>query len=120
MSHHSVCAKSYAFDEPVSVLVNMGWDRALQGYYMYIESDCIKHTDDEGRLYDNLADVGLTPDLGYFLRKHIELKIIVPLGIVDGVIRDRVNDVVNQSKDWKTVDVPDGFSGYEQYYKDYL
>ena len=76
------------------VVVLMGWDRPLQGYFMVIEySDEAGVMDDE-YLYDNLNDpalscyMGLPPTADHFLGKLTSLGLSLPEQMVAGVLDD--------------------------------
>lgn len=81
--------------EPVLVL--MGWDRPLQGYFMVIESAR------RGKyLYSNLADralarcAGLSRSLDYFVEKLRELGVSVPARMLSEIRADAGSNVGNR------------------------
>ena len=96
MSQHTVT--SFHEGQPVTIL--MGWDRALQGFFMVIE-----HQSREGPLYSNLDDPGLVdhrglpPTIEPFARQLQTLQIEVPLAMLEAVELDGILDVGNRFVD---------------------
>lgn len=81
--------------QPIVIL--MGWDRPLQGFYMVIT-----YEGDEGEmLYSNLDDprlgpFGMSSILDPFLHKLAEFGLSVPLAMVTEVRNDGVGNVGNR------------------------
>jgi hypothetical protein len=70
------------------VVVTAGWDRPLQGFFMFVEQD------DEELLYCNLDDPeiescgGLPPSFDYFVTKANTLGFQIPQNVIDQVLLD--------------------------------
>ena len=109
MSHHNVEAKSYIDSSGIDVDVSIGWDEPTGGFYMYVECEDERYSDEEGLLYGNLYDIGTTMNLAYFVNKLIELKIAVDPDMFLAAVSDFEKAAVNQEQSWNKVDASDFF-----------
>jgi hypothetical protein len=81
------------------VTITMGWDRPLQGHFLFVEVDDSK---EEEFVYSNLydlalrADKGLSPSLEYFRTKLTDLGLKVPERMVLEIELDAFNNVGNR------------------------
>jgi hypothetical protein len=81
------------------VVVMMGWDRPLQGFFLVVEA-----SDDENEeyVYTNLEDpalipwMGLPPTIEPFLAKLRELGIVVPARMLEEVKADAMANTGNR------------------------
>ena len=84
-------------DRPVIVV--MGWDKPLQGFFMFIEY-CDNNDDDY--VYSNLADNalktynGLPPTIQHFIFVLSKLRLTVPEKMISEVCSDGSNNVGNK------------------------
>ena len=119
MSHHSVEAKSYIDSAGIDVDVSIGWDEPTGGFYMYVECEDERYSDEEGLLYGNLYDIGTTMNLAYFVNKLIELKIAVDPDMFLAAVNDFEKAAVNQEQGWEEVDSSGSFD-FNKHYKPLL
>jgi NADPH-dependent 2,4-dienoyl-CoA reductase/sulfur reductase-like enzyme len=81
------------------VVVLMGWDRPLQGFFLVVEEDDEKS---DGYVYTNMDDpalapwMGLPPTIDPFLAKLQELGITVPSCMVEEIRSDAARNVGNR------------------------
>ena len=82
-----------------AVVVLMGWDRPLQGFFLVVEED-----DDEADeyVYSNMEDpalirwMGLPPTIDPFLTKLLELGITIPARMIEEIRADSLANVGNR------------------------
>ena len=78
-----------------SLVINIGWDRPLQGHFMTI------HKAGGARLYSNLDDkalkktMGLSPNIDPFISVLTKYSIRLPQALIDRVNSDRIEDIGN-------------------------
>lgn len=103
MSQH--CFNSTHEGQPVQI--TMGWDRPLQGFFMFIARTSAAPVDDhdvedDGMVYSNLYDEELLPsrgfaeDVGYFQTKLQTLGLQVPERMLQEIRNDRAQNVGNR------------------------
>jgi hypothetical protein len=92
------------------VVVLMGWDRPLQGFFLVVEedneSDADDHADEsdesDGYVYSNMEDpdlipwMGLPPTIDPFLAKLQDLGITIPARMVAEIQADAMANVGNR------------------------
>ncbi len=83
------------------VHIQMGWDKPLQGFYMYVEYTDVPEDEDEEFLFNNLYHVPSHPIMIEpfldVLKKH---RISVPEAMIAAVREDREYNRVNVAKGW--------------------
>lgn len=79
------------------VIVAMGWDVPLQGYFMTVEpveEDNPDADDETGMIYSNLDDKevpgrnGMAPDIEHFKKRLLQMQIEVPPEFFGKVLAD--------------------------------
>ena len=82
------------------VLVQLGWDRPLQGFYLIAQKVETPHTSDadEGFIYENLSDCGHPKTLERFKAVSKELGLQIPDVMWRNAYQDSQLQVVNQQK----------------------
>lgn len=119
MSHYQVSSFSHLTQPPVAVSVHLGWDNPLQGYFLYIECEDENLINEAGLLYDNLADIGLTKDLSYFVEKLIEYQVLVDPDLLLTVWNDQWQPTSNLTKRWLMPSRTET-TDFRQFYQDVL
>ena len=74
-----------------SYIVQMGWDKPLQRYYLVINN-----LDGDEPLYSNLCDPNCTHTLDYFVEVLEQYAIKLPHDYLDNIRFDREHNNVNQ------------------------
>lgn len=102
MSQHSF--ETTYKGRPISIVA--GWDKPLQGFYLFIELLDATGDDDEEEedyyLYSNLGDAelaayyGLPPTFDYFVNKLTSFGLKIPDRMYDEIMKDQRQNVVNR------------------------
>lgn len=83
---------------PVSVC--LGWDRPLQGFFMFIEKEGAAEDAEPEFVYLNLEDpklkIGVHRDITYFVDVLARLEIAVPEKMILEAMKDKKNDTGNR------------------------
>lgn len=84
------------------VVVLMGWDRPLQGFFLVIEEEVDDDDKADEYVYTNMEDpalfpwMGVPPTLDPFLAKLQELGITVPSRMIEEIRSDAARNVGNR------------------------
>ncbi len=87
------------------IVVVTGWDRPMQGYFMFIQKVFEHRNGNQGEdvfLYSNLSDFqlaevgGLSQSMEYFVKKLAEFNLQFPPVILKNVASDRCDNVGNR------------------------
>ena len=86
-----------------SIVILMGWDRPLQGFYLVIEQ---ADNDDDTVIYSNLEDPnlqelgGMSSSLDYLLARIVDLKLNVPQAMINEIRADAAHNIGSRSLRW--------------------
>lgn len=82
------------------VIVCLGWDRPLQGFFMFIEKESATEDADPEYVYLNLEDpklkLGFHSDITYFVDVLARLEISVPEKMILEAMKDKKNNTGNR------------------------